>query len=606
MITLALTLVMWTEGGAAQLPHEGYACQAVLPDPIYGGEFEHLGYALSSGYDLDGDDRDEVLASGIELAPVGNAWLILDPLTDARVKFEIDPYDFSEEIGPPVAFLGDINGGGKPDFAIADPFWTWDPDGAGPLSFPGSGRVMVWLGESWMTANPPAGSTLVIPENAGLTTGGPPPDIVIEFRGGYPAYFGLSLATADFAQTGDDPVPEDPTGLPRFADLVVGAPGDWKHEVIPGVGANPCPPQNPPVVPGTEPTWLAGEVMVFLGAAANPLELPNTPVDLVGSTHVFSAHDHSFFTLTDGVSRGQFSKGLGSAGDVFPPGGDGYDELLIGSPRAHFDRVMPRPGFVESFHPWGDCDALYAGGAGVYTWSHAPLVAQLDAPGSLGYEPAAFGWSVARLGDINGDDVGDFAVGAPNFGDPTGAKALGAVYVYSGLISGGPNLWEFPLIGPAGAPGPAEPLNLDPVDFPAEGDNFGFSIAGALGFQGDNDISRDEFVVGIPRGTNVSTEPPAEPDCGCDLPLGRKAHFAGRVYVIQFIDDLIEQRWEARWVIRGEDEKDSYGFALALGDVRDGPGDDLIASGFRTSLNCIGDEEGELYATNGSTLEVGP
>ncbi|TAH39390.1 MAG: hypothetical protein EYC70_00995 [Planctomycetota bacterium] len=102
-----------------------------------------------------------------------------------------------------------------------------------------------------------------------------------------------------------------------------------------------------------------------------------------------------------------FGSSIANAGDL---SGDGLAELLIGAP-------LNDSGGSDSGRVY-----IFAGTTGV-------LLARLNGPAA----GERFGASVAGLGDITGDGLADFVVGAPGAG-PNGPSS-GAAYVFSGTGS---------------------------------------------------------------------------------------------------------------------------------------------------------------------------
>ena len=91
------------------------------------------------------------------------------------------------------------------------------------------------------------------------------------------------------------------------------------------------------------------------------------------------------------------------------PVNDRVRDFIVGAPLAE-------PGGLEA-----------AGSAYLYSGIDGALIHQVNGES----EGDRFGWSVAMLGDVNGDGVSDFIVGAP-FGDSEDFRDAGKAYVYSG------------------------------------------------------------------------------------------------------------------------------------------------------------------------------
>ena len=180
---------------------------------------------------------------------------------------------------------------------------------------------------------------------------------------------------------------------------------------------------------GSEPFAQRGRVQIFWG----------------GSTLDAS----EALTLTGEASADQYGWAVASAGDV---NNDGYDDLLVG---ARWFGSFPSQGRGRAY--------VYFGGTAMDTAVDLTLTGA-TADDWLGY-------SVAGVGDVNGDGYDDIAIGAPLF---QGGAATGRVYVLFG-----------------GDPMDAVPdLILDGV---AGDDQFGWSVDGGVDVNGDG---FDDIIVG--------------------------------------------------------------------------------------------------------------
>ena len=148
-----------------------------------------------------------------------------------------------------------------------------------------------------------------------------------------------------------------------------------------------------------------------------------------------------------GVTGEEFGSSVCGLGDV---NGDGRNDILIGAPGETTNNGA-------AFLWYGNADV-----------THSP------AKSWYGDADERFGFSVAAIGDVNGDGDPDFAIGAPL------ANAPGAVSGRICIFYGGSTLPTTPdlIIGGQNS-----------------GDQFGFSIAAAGDFNGDG---KDDFIVGAP------------------------------------------------------------------------------------------------------------
>ncbi len=166
-----------------------------------------------------------------------------------------------------------------------------------------------------------------------------------------------------------------------------------------------------------------------------------------------------------------FAWTVAGAGDV---NGDGVGDVLIAE-NGDFQYYTSSPttfvpGYVRIYH-----------GGPVLPDTTFDWEARLLSP-----NPVDFGWAAAGIGDVNGDGVGDVAVGAPGhtpstYGNDPFPAANGAVYV-----------WYGPLSGSADETTADWTATSDQAD-----DRFGASLARAGDVDGDVDAA-DDLVVGAP------------------------------------------------------------------------------------------------------------
>ena len=159
-----------------------------------------------------------------------------------------------------------------------------------------------------------------------------------------------------------------------------------------------------------------------------------------------------------------------------------------------------------------------------------------------------FGWSVAGVGDVNGDGYGDIVVGAPQHDANASIADSGAAYLFLG--------------------GPDGPEQEPSWIFEAQqaGASFGHSVAGA----GDvNNDGRNDVIIGAPRWDEGEVD-------------------EGRLFL--FLGIATGLGSNAAWTIDSDQVGSQLGFSVAgAGDVNNDGLDDVIAGAPRYD-NSFADE----------------
>jgi hypothetical protein len=196
-----------------------------------------------------------------------------------------------------------------------------------------------------------------------------------------------------------DPRPENSTTLFGYAVAVI---GDVNNDHVPdlAVGA----------------PFQDGD---FLGAAGfgNPQNVGK--VWLVSGSDlsvIRELNDPEFQVQQSQKFGGQFGSSVADAGDV---NGDGVDDVIVGTPH-------------HITNPKTKSSVINAGRAFVFSGKDGTLLFTLDDP--TPQEGARLGAAVAGIGDVNGDNVPDFLVGAPGKDTPNVPDSqVGIAYIFSGM-----------------------------------------------------------------------------------------------------------------------------------------------------------------------------
>ncbi len=282
--------------------------------------------------------------------------------------------------------------------------------------------------------------------------------------------------------------------------------------------------------------------------------------------------------LFDAAVTGQgrataFGTAVAKTGDIDR---DGYVDLLVGSYLADRDEIAN-----------DNTGAAYLYWGGPSPATTPALVFRGEADHSF------FGVSVAGVGDVNGDDYPDIAVGAYQTpvvascaGGTSTLSAVGRVYVFLGRGRG-----EIDAIPDVVLTGETTELLGDPSSACRAGDEFGLRVAGAGDVNGDG---YDDMLVGA-RGYDFGTDPAAGQN-------------AGRAYVFFGGPWLVGVGAErANVILTGSAAADEFGATVAgAGDTNgDGFADFLVGAPLR---DFVGTDSGAVtwYFGRGDGISTSP
>lgn len=355
-----------------------------------------LGSCVANAGDVNGDGYADVIVGAYLFdngqANEGRVWVFLGSasglLSAPAWTFESD--QDGARLGYTVATAGDVNGDGFADILVESAEYS-------SSGYNQNGRVFVFLGSNTGLSSSPG--RILEGENSG-------------------AYFGLGLSTAGDVN-GDG-----------FSDVIAGAPfdsngqsGEGRAYVFFGAASDTS----------TLPAWttastLAGSLFGFSVASAGDVNgdgygdwIVGAPqydagtLTLVGRAFIYLGSSTGLSTSPAWSEGGtQFNEYFGhsvaSAGDV---NGDGFGDVIVGAP----------------YHDHGELDE---GAAFVYLGSATGVSVIPSWIGEGNQVSATYGFSVGTAGDVDGDGFGDVIVGAVNAGSAQG----GSAFVYLGSSVG--------------------------------------------------------------------------------------------------------------------------------------------------------------------------
>ncbi len=258
---------------------------------------------------------------------------------------------------------------------------------------------------------------------------------------------------------------------------------------------------------------------------------------------VYSLNGTDGFCL-NGVSASDSSgKSVSSAGDV---NGDGFDDVIIGSPNAKLNGIRPGASYVVF---------------GKATGFDAQMdLSSLDGRNGFRLDGVAAGdisgFSVSSAGDVNGDGFDDVIVGAPSnyYADP---KISGSSYVVFGQAAGFDAVLELSSLNGS---------NGFRLDGEATEDRLGLSVSSAGDINGDG---FDDVIVGAPRA-----------DPNGNYSSGASYVVFGQAAGFDAVLDLSSLNGSNGFRLVGEAEGDALGWSVSsAGDINgDGFADVIVGA----------------------------
>ncbi|MDZ7331997.1 MAG: PKD domain-containing protein [candidate division KSB1 bacterium] len=235
---------------------------------------------------------------------------------------------------------------------------------------------------------------------------------------------------------------------------------------------------------------------------------------------------------------------VAGTGDV---NGDGIGDILIGAPRSDSNG--------------SDAGRAYLVFGKKSSWARTIGLAQADIIFDSEAPLDLFGWSVSGIGDVNGDGLADFAIGAPNH-DERDKKDAGKVYVFFGR----PDL------------GGRIPSSMANATFT------GFSPNDMLG----KNVSNGGDINGDGLGDFAVTAPLRDSSGKIYLVLGRSSSWA---------ENMVLEGTAASFL--GEKVNDNAGVSIVLAELNGDEFADILVGASLNSQN--GDQAGKVYFIPGKS-----
>ncbi len=517
---------------------------------------DQMGWSVRSAGDVNNDGFDDLIIgapnaltlSGQAYVVFGKADWSATPVFDLNTLdgtngFRIDGQAGGERTGFSVTGIGDMNGDGIHDIAVSQPT-------AAPGGTASAGRIyVIWGRNNWLPVmtTPTSGIfNLAILDNATTqdTFGGT--GIRIQ---GFQAGAQAGYSIANIGDIDGDGYNDFLVGSPRFDNNGTGNPEALHGQayIIFGkeIGTN------------NSGGWFDEALVNLNGLGAN------------GFT--FSVANNALPTAGEAFDQlGYFVAGIGDIN------GDGRADLAISAPYGE------PPGGDDNA---GQIYVIFGNERGALTG--ITNTAALNGSNGFRLEGVEIGdyagWSLAGVGDVNGDGFDDFAIGAP-FADPGGKLQAGTTYVVFGRAD------YLPVLVNA-------VLDLNTLDgfrgFKIHGENTGDYSGWSVGGAGDVDGDGfDDILIGAPGHNSYTGR--------VYVMFGRKTGFDQNML-------LIDLDGNTGFKINGIAAGDRAGFSVAnAGDVN-GDGFDDILIGARNAYSTVATGiAGQTYVVFGGNFRPNP
>lgn len=456
-------------------------------DGVLNGDF--LGYSVSNVGDFNGDGQNDFAIGAPNSANLpGAAYLLYGkagglsfPINLSTLTFDdgfrIDGLIGNSQLGTSLASAGDLNGDGLADLIIgapgesvayvifgknggySDSFQVSNIDGLnGSAGFRIDGVNLGQFGHSVANAGDVNGdgvNDIIISNGAGNLGVG---YVVLGSKNGYPARIDVS---------------KDLYGNNGFS--IIGAPINQSGFVVSGAGDVNGDGLDDMLI-GSWSSGVASIYLLFGQSTQNGGFPPTIDINKINGSNGIA--------LTDGTANTFFGGAVAGIGDI---NYDGLDDFAIGAPM--FSSVAGNQ-VGKTYVVFGSKTAFTTSPMNIATLTDGSNGFQVNGMNTAGRS----GWTITAAGDLSGDGIADFAIGAPY--SSFNGRASGATYVILGKSSTFTSTFILagkPSTLPTNSPTYLDGLTGFQLAGVATGDQSGWSVTNGGDVNGDG---ADDLLIG--------------------------------------------------------------------------------------------------------------